>query len=37
MIWTGAVIGAFVAYHLVQFTFRLSGGIFPTWCWGATR
>ncbi len=28
MIWTGAVIGLFVAYHLIQFTFRLSGGIF---------
>jgi succinate dehydrogenase / fumarate reductase cytochrome b subunit len=27
MIWTGVVIGAFVAYHLLQFTFRVTPGL----------
>jgi succinate dehydrogenase / fumarate reductase cytochrome b subunit len=27
MIWTGVVMGAFVAYHLLQFTFRVTPGL----------
>lgn len=27
MIWTGAVMGAFILYHLLQFTFRLTPGL----------
>ena len=27
MIWTGALMGAFILYHLLQFTFRLTPGL----------
>lgn len=27
MIWTGAILGAFILYHLLQFTFRVTPGL----------
>ena len=31
MIWTGVIIGAFVAYHLLHFTFRVTPGLVLGW------